>query len=321
MRSIDSIKSGQHKQKRNDRIVQPLLLALFPGVDYSRANLHTNSKIAMKTRLKILFIAAEEGFVTKYELTKPAAEPRFGGETVDNALRELERMQLLSVTQHFGKTGSKRNDYALTAKGLIVCLVFEKYQICENYSLLIKKLNFSQGELAFTLLLYNRFPPLIMDTLTQLANKGLNFEQTTDEYIVSEIRKTSDLLVLQSNNNPTQFIAELLMDGSEAILIKLSKDLIRLSKDFKKLYIDPQEQVLAKKIMSDLIAGLFSWLKSPELKLWVTSNQNFDELHGLLDEMKSKVIDDKIELSEIFDAMRTEMREQLKQRIEINNFL
>src|SRR5208283_1298760 len=120
--------------------------------------------------------------------------------------------------------GTKRNDYSLTAKGLIVCLAFKKYQMCEDFSLLAKRLSFVENELAFTLLLYNRFPPMIMDTLKELAAKGLSFESLTEKNIILEIRKTADLLALRLNNNPVQFIAELLMDTPEAILVKLSRD-------------------------------------------------------------------------------------------------
>lgn len=322
MRSIDSPISGQLRQKKKDKVVQPSLLALFPSLDYSRTEVHAKTKIAMHTRLKVLFKASEDGFVTKYELTKSTAEPRLGGEPAENALRDLEKMQLLSVTQNVGVTGSRRKDYSLTAKGLIVCLVFKKYQVCEDFSILVKRPSFAENELAFTLLLYNRFPPMIKDTLKELASKGLNFESLTDENIISEIRKTADFLALQSNNNPIQFIAELLMDAPEAIIIKLSRDFIEINKDFREFSKDAsEEQTCARKMFSDFLAGFFSWITSPELRLWITSKQDITELHLLLDKMKSTVLNDQEELPHLFAGMRIEMRKQLKQRIEVNNFL
>jgi len=322
MRSRDSPISRQLRHEKNDRVVQLSILGLFPSLDYSRTNVHANTKIAMQTRLKVLFKAAEDGFVTKYELTKENAEPRLGGGTAEKSLRDLEKMQLLSVTQNVGVTGSKRNDYSLTAKGLIVCLVFKKYQMSQDFSLLVKRLSFVENDLAFTLLLYNRFPPMIRDSLSELGTKGVNFESLTEENIILEIRKEADLLALQSNNNPVQFIAELLMDAPEAILIKLSRDFIEMSKDLKEISKDaPEEHTLTRKMFSDFLASFFSWITSPELRLWLTSKQDITELHSLLDRMKSVVIKDEEELPRLFDTIRTEMRKQLRQRIDVNDFL
>ncbi len=321
MRSLDSTISGQHRQK-NEGVVQPSLLTLFPSLNYSRTDIHANTSLAMQTKLKVLFKAAEEGSITKYQLTKPTAEPRLGGGSAENALRDLKKMQLLSVNQSTSATGSQRNDYYLTAKGFIVCLVFKKYQTSEIFSSLVKRLDFAENELAFTLLLYNRFSPKITDILEVLAAKGLNFERLTNEELVLEIRKTADLIALQSNNNPLQFVAELLMDAPETTLVRFSRDLIGLSKDLKELFrCDPEGGALIRKMLPSVLAGFFSWITSPEVRLWMITQQDVTELHSLLDNMKAAVINDKKELPHIFDAMRDEIIKQLKQRIEVKDYL
>ena len=321
MRSIDSTRNRQLKQESNEIVIQPSILKLFPSLDYSRTDVVENSKMAMNTQLRVLLIAAENGFVNKYSLANERAEPRFASQSATDALEKLEKTQLLSMTQNVGKTGVKRNDFSLTAKGLIVCLVFEKYQKWEDFSTLVKKSSSVENELSFTLLLYNRFPALLTDTLKELATRHLDFERLTDENIVSEIRKMADLLALKSTKNPGQFIAELLMETPEALLLKISKDFIEMSKDLKELSkVAPEKRAWAISTSSDFLASLFSGLASPEFRLWIITGQDFNELHLLIDKMKSRTFNNEIELAKVFDSMRTEIRERLK-CIEVRNFL
>ncbi len=286
MRSIDSTRNRQLKQGSNEIVIQYSILKLFPSLDYSRTDVVENSKMAMNTQLRVLLIAAENGFVNKYSLANERAEPQFASQSATDALEKLEKTQLLSITQNVGKTGVKRNDFSMTVKGLIVCLVFEKYQKWEDFSTLVKKSISIENELSFTLLLYNRFPPLLTDTLKELATRHLDFERLTDENIVSEIRKMADLLALQSIKNPGQFISELLMDTPETLLLKISRDFIEMSKDLKELSkVAPEKRAWAISTLSDFLASLFTGLASPEFRLWIITGQDFNELHLLIDKM------------------------------------
>jgi hypothetical protein len=321
MQSIDSTKSRQPLKEKKDTIVEPFVLSLFPSLDYTRVDVHEKTKVAMQTRLKVLFKTAEEGFTTKYKLTKSTAKPRLGGETAENALIELDKIQLLSVTENVSNTGSKRKDYSLTAKGLIVCLAFKKYEAYDEFSIIAKRLNIAENELAFTLLMHYRYSSIFKDTLKELVHRCLNFERLSEEDIVSEIHKVSDF-VSQSSNNPVQQIAETLMDLSEPVLTKLSQNFIEICKDLKELSeIAPKEKTETIKLISGFLAGIYSWARSPETKLWMTSTQDDTELHVRLDKLKCRALNNEIDFTKVFDIMRVEMRDQLRHQSKAQNLL
>src|SRR3972149_8675042 len=94
------VKQSTKEKSNTSHSVDREILRLFPSLDFNRANVHANSKERMKTLLAVLARVAEEGCVTKYDLTKGSSSngfPRMGGQTAQDVLQELEELGVFNV--------------------------------------------------------------------------------------------------------------------------------------------------------------------------------------------------------------------------------
>ena len=226
MRSIDIKKSGQHQQKIDiTKKIDSEILSLYPSLDYKRNNVHGQSKKGMITLLKILYMATE-GSVTKYGLTQWKAEPRFGGQVAQNALKELAELGLLKAEKVKSEKGTPRKDYSLTSKGLLACLCFSNIQQKSKLAEMLKQPKFKDDKLAFVMYLFNEtfvrgektteeLSPVIV-VLKKMAKKGFNFERKSENDIATDLRQTEQEMFLKS-------LKISMLDSSGSMILALSR--------------------------------------------------------------------------------------------------
>lgn len=201
------VKQSAKEKSNTSHSVDREILRLFPSLDFNRANVHANSKERMKTLLAVLARVAEEGCVTKYDLTKGSSSngfPRMGGQTAQDVLQELEELGLLKALRTTNEKGTLKIEKVLTAKGVMACLAMPKFQKAGKLGKILDNPNLKGDKLAVLLKIYNEgyvrrridtdrteFSALVT-LIREFGSRGFNLELKTEETIMNDLQETEE---------------------------------------------------------------------------------------------------------------------------------
>lgn len=228
------------------------ILSLFPSLNFNRLNVNKNAKKRMKRYLKVLKKTAENGSITKYTLTKWNASPRLGGQSAQEALVELEELDLLKSERTTSKKGTLRINRSLTPKGIIACMALPEFQQIDQLNKILEKSYYKDSKLASTLRLYNnKFVrrtnlteyPISPATVIvkEVVIRGFNFELKSENSIAQELRNIEEAGFIESLKlNPfliySSFILSLENEKFRHYLKYLINEVPKRKLDFKTVH-------------------------------------------------------------------------------------
>ncbi|MGD6851107.1 MAG: hypothetical protein ACQCN6_03505 [Candidatus Bathyarchaeia archaeon] len=178
--------------------VDSKIIRLFPNLDFTKADLDSKTVGIRRKYLFVLAKAANDGFVTDYNLKKAG----LSSQTAINVLKSLIGWGFLKIRITVGKTKRERKEAILTAKGVIACIVISKFQSREKVELLLNGYGCKGSNLAALLKIYNAgyirgrgtFPYVsessaIVTLLRDAAADYLVFEQMPDAVLIQSLRR------------------------------------------------------------------------------------------------------------------------------------
>lgn len=259
------------------------ILSLFPSINFQGEEVDKQRKKGMKTCLRVLCIAADKDFVSRYMLTK---KYEFGGDSINRALERLERLELLKAMPP--KLTSKkvgRIDYVLTVKGLIACMSLPRFQqVQQLYRILLK---FSDDTVARTLILLNWLSEsgdgtqisVAVRYIRKLSEQGVNVEQKSEDSIYRDLLTIDEIRIAKTLDPILETLKEtipsLTPENGQVIGEELI-DVIKMATSDPELF----------KIAIDLMRESFFLFLCPEFQAWFRTKPSSEDMKRMFDTCK-----------------------------------
>ena len=263
------------------------VLGLFPSINFYSSEVDKQRKKGMKTCLRVLCIAADEGCVNRYMLSM---KYKIGGDSISRALKSLKRLKLLrAMPPTPTEKGGKRIDYVLTAKGVIACMSIPRFQQVQKlYSILLR---FEDNMVARTLILLNWLSipgdgtqtSVAMRHIRELTDQGVNLEQKSEDSIYRDLLTIDENRIAQRLDPIAEGIKELssyLTPESSRIFYEQFLSLITLAKE------DPE----VFEITMGLVKEFFLFLLGPEFQAWFRTKSSREDMKRIYDKCKGMVL-------------------------------
>jgi hypothetical protein len=240
------------------------ILRLFPSVDLERRTYTPQVKQGIETALRILLVAAEDGYVNEYELN----EYGVGGYSRHRILHRLYDLGLLARSQLQSEKGGKKFEYCLSGKGLLLCAAFPRVFRSEQYVALIKEC-VTNKSLANTMLFLYHKPAgkssnQLLEALRLASDLGSHLENLADEKIAERL--------LQAEENATADHAEILVFKHLPEVVDMlargsDRDIEALSSLIAGIIKSAHAEPAQTKIALNLIGELRKLLRSPDFQI------------------------------------------------------
>jgi len=167
------------------------VLHLFPPLDFNATVFGPQAKKGLRTALRVLLVAAEDGYVNENELSKYGV----GGDSRHKMLRRLLDLGLLVRSEETSEKGGKKFVHHLSGKGLLLCAAFSRIFKSGLYVSLIKCV--ANKSLAnVTLFLYHR--PIsagknrLLEVLHSASDISLNFHLLSEESVADRLLQAEE---------------------------------------------------------------------------------------------------------------------------------
>ena len=225
------------------------VLRLFPCQDFQGGTFGLQAKKGLKTALRTILVAAEDGYVNENELSKYGV----GGDSRHRLLPRLLDRGLLTRSEEKSERGGKKFVYQLSAKGVVLCAAFPRILKSYLYVSLINN-RVANRPLAYTMLTLYDADSIrksgrnhLLEVLHFASDSGLNIEHVSEKDIAQR-------LLLEEEAMST--------DPQETFLFKLCGELIDWASS-----ANDDDIADVRKSVSDLLDLLRS--KDPRNEPWL----------------------------------------------------
>jgi hypothetical protein len=205
------------------------ILRLFPSLDLNRSDLTPQAIKGIETDLRVLIIAAQNGYVNDYLLSN---EYRVGGDSRRRTLRRLLALQLLARFEEPSAKGGRKFTYKLSGKGLLLCAAFPRIFNSPHY---ISSIRTSVAQEALRSRILTMYFHSIEDgnslhkVLSSASDTGFNFENIPEKALGRQLSQLERMMDFSWVEIFLQPLYSQIVDR----LSKLSdEDVVRLQESF-----------------------------------------------------------------------------------------
>jgi hypothetical protein len=245
----------------------PKVLRLFPSMDFRRGTLMPQVEGGLKTDLRILIVAADNGYVNHQILTRDYA---VGGDSRTRSLSRLHELRLLSRYRTTSKKKVRKDVYRLSGKGLLLCAAFPRIFKSETYVSLMKKC-VPNRSLANTILLLYGQPAgdcgnRLLEALHWAADRGFNLENLPEEALSERLLSTEEL----TENN---LLSKLLRWFLDALSRMTDEDVESMLRDVSEFVRTAHSKPLGAKFVLVLQEEIDRLLRSSDFLVWLKARR------------------------------------------------
>ncbi len=254
----------------------PKILLLFPSINFLQENYLTKIKEGLKTNLRVLLVAAKEGYVNHYVLDNKYA---VGGESRKRAISRLFKIELLKLSEEKSEKNVTKHKYHLTGKGVILCTAFPLVFESEKFISLIKNHYVSKSLANILSVLYlkqdNEGSNRLIETLHYLADSGLNIENISEDALSKRLLEAEEEVFSEPKEELLFEMLEQSIDWIHSAKDKEVKELFQNMSTIANLI--RTNSVLAKNI-SAVLKDIFFFLKTSDFQVWLRNSKDFNSL-------------------------------------------
>jgi hypothetical protein len=260
----------------------PKVLRLFPSMDFEVMK-------GLQTALRVLLVAAEDGYVNENELSKYGV----GGDSRHKILPRLCNLGLLTRSEEVSSKGGKKFVHRLSDKGVVICAAFPRiFRSRDLFVSLIKNhvANKSLAHTMLTLYLGQAAPRKnqLLESLRFASDSGLNIEHASEENLAERLLQAEEAM---STDPQEAFLFKLGEEFIDWIYSASDEDLARMRDDLSGLLgllrsEDPEERAFARNVSAKMIIGfrdVLQFLRSSDFQVWTrASNKNMKRLREIV---------------------------------------
>jgi hypothetical protein len=249
------------------------VLRLFPSVDVHGAEIRPQVKKGLQTALRVLLVAAEDGYVNEYELN----EYGVGGDSRHRVLPRLCDLRLLVRSEGVSEKGRTKFVHRLSDKGVVLCAAFPRiFRFRQNYVSLIKNCVANKSLASTMLTLYHaQAAPRknqLLESLRFASDSALNIEHVSEEdlaqHLLLEEAMSTDLQETALFNLAEGFV--------EWVYLANGEDIAEVRQTFLQLLDslrsgETREREMVRRLLLRLIVGLregLQFIRSSDFQVW-----------------------------------------------------
>lgn len=267
------------------------ILSLFPSLDYRRTGIELRTVTGLRTALRVLLVAVEEGYVNDQLLVKKYA---VGGDSRRRVLPQLLDLQMLSRKEELSEKKVKRFRYLLADKGVLLSAAFQRIFKSSRYVDLVRDhvTNKSLAQVLMILYLQRRGDKknALLETLHSLAEIGLNFEHVAEDELTNRILDAEQLITHDPRVSQLFELLEIFVNSlphaSQEQFVHFTEFAYQIPS-----YIEfaRSEPVMTKRLLT-LIREMMQFLASPDFQMYLMTHRDPSRLKDIvLDELRLQV--------------------------------
>jgi len=268
------------------------VLCLFPCMDFQGGTFGLQVRKGLKTALRTLLVAAEDGYVNENELSKYGV----GGDSRHRLLPRLLDRGLLTRSEEKSERGGKKFVYQLSDKGVVLCAAFPRILKSYLYVSLIKNC-VTNVPLAHTMLTLYDADSIgkggrnhLLEVLRFASSElGLNVENVSEEALTENLLHAEERLSTSPEEVLLFKMAEQFVDWLASAPSEDIADLRQGASGF--IEVARSNPTIAKRVL--LVSGeVLHLLRSPDFALWIRIPGNVRRLKKLLSGLIQQHIED-----------------------------
>jgi len=251
------------------------VLRLFPCIDFQGGTFGLQAKKGLKTALRTLIVAAEDGYVNENELSKYGV----GGDSRHRLLPRLLYRGLLTRSEKRSERGGKKFVYELSDKGVVLCAAFPRILKSYLYVSLINN-RVANRPLAYTMLtLYDADSMRksgrnhLLEVLRFAADSGLNVEHVSEKEIARRLLLEEEAMSRDAQETFLFRLCRELIDWASSASDDDIADVRKSVSDLLDLLRskDPDARAMARRLFPEITAGLrdmLQFVRSSDFQVW-----------------------------------------------------
>jgi hypothetical protein len=266
------------------------VLRLFPSMDFEGTGIGAQVKKGLQTALRVLLVAAEDGYVNENELSKYGV----GGDSRHRVLHRLCDLGLLVRSEEVSLKGGTKFVHRLSGKGVVLCAAFPR--IFKSRGLFISLIEscVADKSLAHTMLTlyFEQLDPQknrLLESLHGISNAAINIEHVSEEALAENLLHAQEMLSTSPEEVLLFKMAEQFIDW---IASAPSEDIAELRQSASSfIEVARSDPTIAKRLLVVSGEGL-RLLRSPDFGLWIRIPGNVRHLKELLSHLIRQHIED-----------------------------